>query len=181
MRKFKLHAVLLAAAIAAGCSTDARSPLGADDLAASRAAEQTMLFQARYNFTPNLQPHATCGDPAMGQLADIGSGTGLATHLGRFVGRNFSCVDLGTGQVTGLNFTFTNRFGESITGTYEARATFLSETLVQLYPGTFTITGGTGRFAGATGGGSFAGQVDLATGQGVLLFDGRISAVPTLR
>jgi hypothetical protein len=39
---------------------------------------------------------------------------------------------------------------------------------------TFTITGGTGKYFQATGGGSFNGGEDMVTGQGTIQLKGRI-------
>jgi hypothetical protein len=49
---------------------------------------------------------------------------------------------------------------------------------VTLISGVFTFTGGTGRFAGASGGGSWFGQANLATTAVSVTFQGNVTPVP---
>ncbi len=174
MRSLKLPTLALTIILAAACTQDAPTTISADALSLSSASAVKMLpFRATYHFTAGLTPVPPEVCPT--QLADIATGQGNATHLGRFAGETFSCVDLGNLRLTDGRFTFTAADGSQVHGTYEADLVPLSPTLIAI-AGTFTITGGTGRFQGATGGGSLTGHVNLATGASMLDFDGEISS-----
>jgi hypothetical protein len=84
------------------------------------------------------------GNPVI-QTAD--SGSGRATHLGRFTLAAGEKVNLGTKTVTEGVYTLTAANGDTVTGTYSGQA--LPDLTGYLVSG--PITGGTGRFAGATG------------------------------
>lgn len=180
MRRFKTLAVLLATVLAAGCAHDSPLPLSPEGISAERAkgAVKMVPFRATYEAPAGFTPVAAEVCPT--ELADITRGGGQATHLGRFTGDTFSCINLATLQATEGRFTFTGADGSQVTGTYELQGTPLSATVLSL-EGTFTITGGTRRFAGATGGGQVTGTVDFATNELVLHFDGVISSVGSLK
>jgi hypothetical protein len=104
-------------------------------------------------------------------------GSGTATHLGNFTqsGTLFlgppdaNFVFPGFGSVT-----FVAANGDTVNFDYEG---FLNGVTGE-GTGTFTFTGGTGRFAGASGGGTFDALIDLsfATGQPMTVtLDGEIS------
>jgi hypothetical protein len=82
--------------------------------------------------------------------------TGEATHIGRYTMVAGEHVDLATGAITGGFFTITAANGDTLTGTYSGQA------LPGLtgYDVSGPITGGTGRFAGATGSLVWHGTVD---------------------
>jgi hypothetical protein len=75
------------------------------------------------------------------------TGSGIATHLGRVTLDAGESVNLATGAITDGFFTFTGASGDTVSGTYSGSA------LPGLtgYTVSGPITGGTGRFAGATG------------------------------
>jgi hypothetical protein len=89
-------------------------------------------------------------------------GTGTATYLGRFTERITLEVDLATGHATGLA-TFTAANGATLTASVDGQATQTSPTTLSIEE-TYTITGGTGRFADATGTFMLEGTVDQGTG-----------------
>jgi hypothetical protein len=106
--------------------------------------------------------------------------SGLATHIGAFTKVTQDVTNIVTGEVQGA-FTMTAADGDQVTGVYSGFLAFGAT------PGSFswvlnaTITGGTGRFAAATG--TF---VFIAEGQAVIVngvvrgnytetFDGTIS------
>ncbi len=102
---------------------------------------------------------AAVGVPVGGsviQTTDTGSGRG--THLGRYTLAAGEYVDLASGAITGGLYTLTAANGDTIIGTYSGEA--LPGLTGYLVSG--PITGGTGRFAGATGFLVWRGTVDPA-------------------
>jgi hypothetical protein len=89
--------------------------------------------------------------------------TGHGTHLGKYTVVAQEIINLLTLEVTEGSFTITAANGDTIVGTYSGQAAFASPTLIT-YLVSGPITGGTGRFAGATGSITFAGSGDLVTG-----------------
>jgi hypothetical protein len=181
MASSRTAAVLLAACLAAACAKDSPTAVSPDsfDAQLSRSAAAKMVpFKASYAAAAGLQPIAAELCPT--EFGDITQGGGQATHLGRFTGDTFSCVNLATLEVRDGRFAFEGADGSVVRGTYELDGTPLSATVIRL-DGTFTVTGGARRFAGASGGGSVTGQVDLAAGTLELSFDGSISSVGSLR
>jgi hypothetical protein len=88
------------------------------------------------------------------QTSDTASGEG--TQLGRYTMVAGERIDLVSGEITQGYFTITAANGDTLTGTYSGKA------LGGLtgYDVSGPITGGTGRFAGATGTIVFNGTVD---------------------
>jgi hypothetical protein len=111
--------------------------------------------------------------PAFPTLSVDGSGAGIATHLGNFTVSWLVTVDIstvpspstGTFEFIAANgdHLFTDIVGEG-SGAPIAHITECN-----------TITGGTGRFAGATGEFTIHRVVDLATGSTAGLFGGTIA------
>lgn len=106
------------------------------------------------------------------------SEVGHVTQMGAITAKAFVCQKLDptdlafTGQ-----FTYTAANGDTVSGTFFGKLAPVSGSLYQVQGEQFTITGGTGRFAGASGAGVVTGSVDLASGEGVHQLDGSISAV----
>lgn len=95
---------------------------------------------------------------------------GNATHLGRFLREETILFNPATGALTGL-IVFTAGNGDQLFGTVEGG--FVSPTTAT---GTYTFTGGTGRFQNASGEADFS----LSTLDGVhfvVEFDGSLSSV----
>lgn len=118
-------------------------------------------------------------DPPVNWSVEI-SGTGQATHLGRVeVFITNTDVGLGDGILvpnapTGTG-TFIGPKGDKVFGEYSWVASPTLNPNVLAFSGTFTITGGEGRFAGATGGGTFSGEGDMSTNKVTASFNGTIS------
>jgi hypothetical protein len=74
---------------------------------------------------------------------------GTGTHLGRYAYASQECADLGAATFAGM-FTLTAANGDMLSGTYAGTFTVDAEGTIH-YEQTNTITGGTGRFAGASG------------------------------
>jgi hypothetical protein len=79
------------------------------------------------------------------------TGTGHGTHLGTITWESTEMVDLCAGGLVTGAFVITGANGDVITGTYETVATLNFMTNQVSADGVFTITGGTGRFASASG------------------------------
>ena len=89
-------------------------------------------------------------------------GTGTATYLGRYTELITMEINLLTMSSTGAA-TFTAANGDSLTATVAGQATRTSPTTLSIVE-VYTITGGTGRFADATGGFTLESTVDQPTG-----------------
>lgn len=161
---------LFAAACAGGvpsAPTSPSSPIGAAALTEAKRGSE-LPFRGTLEA---VEIH-TGSPPA---LHSVLTGTGQATHLGRFTARFVFDIQLGVmvpSTTTGA-FTLTAANGDSISGTLEGRGTALSG--VVTIAETATITEGTGRFVDATG--SF--RIDRVANQTTLTssgsFDGNIN------
>src|SRR5215469_18056318 len=109
------------------------------------------------------------------QLTEAVNG-GNASHMGRFTGTAEFVLDACNLTYVG-SYVFTAANGDSISGPFVGS---LTPTTV---PGVFDntesafITGGTGRFANATGTFNLGGQINLNTGTFSLPWEGTISTV----
>jgi hypothetical protein len=111
---------------------------------------------------------------ADGTLSVNGSGTGLATHLGRFTATYEVTVDLSNGSGIGsLQFIAAN--GDRIFTTLLGQGTPTGTPGINHIEEFNTITGGTGRFVGATGRFIMERLVDLTTGITSGSFDGTMT------
>ena len=111
------------------------------------------------------------------QFGGTTTGTGEGTHLGR---TSFTATDC----ITPLedHFTFEGEFtvtasnGDKLTGNYGGSFVPVNGgPTYNLSDATFEITGGTGRFAQATGSGEMQGKQNTKTGKGILKAEGTIS------
>ena len=171
MRRCTAPAVLLALALAA-CSPDgARTPLApsAPNLAAgSRGAAATIAKRIHGTLeaveTGAFQPGSTL-------IVTHLEGEGAASHLGRYTVVADFTFDLATAAGSG-RITFTAANGDSFTATETGQAVD-TDGIAQITEAA-TITGGTGRFAGATGALTIVRRLDQATGRSSGSFDGTI-------
>jgi hypothetical protein len=104
-----------------------------------------------------------------------GSGTGLASHLGLFTVTWDLTVSLPGGSATGT-FHFTAANGDSISTEIVGQAHPTETPGVVRIVEINTITGGTGRFAGATGSFILERLLDQATGVTSGSFNGSITS-----
>jgi hypothetical protein len=104
-----------------------------------------------------------------------GSGTGNATQLGRYTVTFEAVVNLETLMGVGT-MTFVAANGDSIYTDFNGQATPTPDPNIFLVVELETITGGTGRFAGATGSLTLEREVDLSTGLSSGSFSGTISS-----
>jgi hypothetical protein len=121
----------------------------------------------------------TPGIPPIPPMANIqGTGTGRASHLGLFTYDNPHVVNLGTRHAIG-SWVFTAANGDTVIADVVGDATIVSGTppfAILSIVETLTITGGTGRFTGATGSVTVERSVDQTTGATTGSFEGTISS-----
>lgn len=165
MRVIQTTVLLTVCAVAfVACSPDAHDLLAPDvpsvDLPGAVAAAVV---------TPALPFHGTVEASETHFISGAGVfyghvvGTGIATHLGRFTLEDDEVGDPATLSAD-VSLTLRAADGDIVTGTGTAQVTpapgFVSFTSVE----TVTVTGGTGRFAGATGSFVLERVVDIAAG-----------------
>lgn len=166
-------AALFAALLCSGCS-DSISPTGPSSVrlgslpleSASLSDAQSVPFKGNFEGTQTstpLQPPLALVD---------GSATGNATHLGRFTVEFPHTVNFATRTGEGT-FTFTAANGDTLTADFTGQAQ--PGPIVSIVEHAI-ITGGTGRFAGATGSFTVRRQFDPATGTTRGSFEGTISS-----
>lgn len=107
-------------------------------------------------------------------VVDI-DGTGNATHVGRYVYAALECFNPTTLLYTGT-FELTAANGDTIAGTYSGEVVSIVGS-VGFYEQDAVATGGTGRFAGASGEFHVSGEANLATGAYSQELEGTISSV----
>jgi hypothetical protein len=96
-----------------------------------------------------------------GVFAVVIDDTGRATHLGAYAYHSNECFNGATGAFDGT-FTMTAANGDTISGTYAGVVVSVVGDL-GFYEQDNAITGGTGRFAGASGAFHLSGIANLAT------------------
>jgi len=109
-------------------------------------------------------------------LSVHGESTGNATHLGRYTVEYNGSVNLINGSGTGFAWVFTAANGDTVTavGTGQADVPGVGGVLHIEEHG--TITGGTGRFAGASGSFTINRVATSATGVTTGSFEGTVSS-----
>ena len=106
-------------------------------------------------------------------MVDI-EATGVATRLGRFTLDVPHVVNPATSEAVGL-YKFKAANGDRLTAQFTGQGTFIAGTDFLFIEETATITGGTGRFAGATGSFVVHRLFDTVEGTTFGFFDGTIS------
>jgi hypothetical protein len=114
------------------------------------------------------------GPCATGGIALDVTGTGHSTYLGRYDSHYRECFDPATGAVTNGSFTLTGAHGDTVFGSFGGQAVPNADSDV-VYDDPGVITGGTGRFAGASGTLNTSGVANLATGEYVGNISGSMS------
>lgn len=87
--------------------------------------------------------------------------TGHGTHVGRYTLQGAETINVVTGAITDGAFTITAADGSTLTGTYSGQA----PPDLSSYDVSGPVTGGTGRFEGATGSLTWHGTFDPATSE----------------
>jgi hypothetical protein len=102
----------------------------------------------------------------------VRDGGGTATHLGKYTERITMQINLPTRHSMGAA-TFTAANGDTLTATVEGQATPASPGVLSIVE-VYSITGGTGRFADATGSFTLHSTANQATGVSSGTFSGAI-------
>ena len=97
-----------------------------------------------------LQTRST-GSVDKGLLQASGTGAGIASFIGPFTFTDKATVDLATGLNTGGSFQLTAANGDTVQGSYVGRTEPGDVPTGTHFIGLLVITGGTGRYKGATG------------------------------
>ena len=100
------------------------------------------------------------------------TGTGNATHLGRYTEHVVMQINIPTMSSMGAA-TFTAANGDTLTASVVGQATRTGPTALSIVE-VYTITGGTGRFADATGTFTLKSTLDQTTGVSTGTFSGAI-------
>jgi hypothetical protein len=167
---------VFAALLCSGCS-DSISPTGPSSVgsgslslesSASGAASRGTSVPFKGNFEGTQR-----STPLLPPLAFVdASATGNATHLGRFTVEFSHTVNFATRTGEGT-YTFTAANGDTLTADFTGQAQ--PGPIVSIVEHAI-ITGGTGRFAGATGSFTVQRQFDPVTGTTKGSFEGTISS-----
>ena len=140
------------------------------------AAKPAVPFKALIAITEQL------GAPSLGCASSATVvGTGAAAHMGPVTSSSTDCVnfDPSTGlfSFSSTNIVLTASNGDQVFGTYQG--TVDASSGIGVITGSFTITGGTGRFLNASGGGAILGlevlDIPNRSGQGQIQLNGTIS------
>ena len=138
-------------------------------LAASAAAGEPVPFKG------SLEGDVTVTPLTPPFVAVDVEATGEATHLGNFTLDIPHVVNRATRTAVG-SYEFTAANGDTLTADFTGKATPTAIPGVLYIEETATITGGTGRFAGATGSFTAERLYDAVTGTTIGSFEGTISA-----
>ena len=126
-------------------------------------------LEGSFTFVPDPPPSTFAS-------VDFGPLTGNATHLGRFTLRGPHRVNLATIPVTAIGtFEFTAADGDTLRASFTGLGTPTGTPGIFSIVETATVTGGTGRFAGATGSFIIERLVDLINLTTTGSFEGRIA------
>lgn len=142
---------------------------------ASHAAESSP-FKATLQTKESLafNPTACVSVPF---LQGTTTGAGVAAHLGKVTGTATDCIIPGDSvyTFTGGHLVLTAANGDTLTADYSGSLTPTTAPAVFTLAGSYRITGGTGRFAGATGTGYMQGVNNIVSGAGAYTLNGEIA------
>jgi hypothetical protein len=126
-------------------------------------------------FRGNLEGRLTASTPLEPPLlSNLTEASGTATQLGRFTLAMPHIVDTTTRIATGT-YEFRTANGDTLVATFTGQATLVSPGVLSVLD-TALISGGTGRFAGATGSFTADRVFVIATGEITGSFEGKISS-----
>ena len=156
--------------VASGSAARATSGTSSRAAAPSRPAGGTCTLAGR----PEVLP------PLAGQPANVvrrrTEWACQLQHLGRTTA---SATETGTAMASGSSVTgtavFTAANGDQLVTTFSGMATFPDQNGILTFDGTDIVTGGTGRFAGASGSFTRETRVNVFLGTGQFVLDGMMS------
>ncbi|MES3035175.1 MAG: hypothetical protein V4813_14355 [Gemmatimonadota bacterium] len=164
--------LLFVAAILVGCSPDGdRTPTASMDTQRVSLDHKEHTRSKTIHGTLNA---AEVGAPQPGSPIIVRriDGEGIATHLGRFTVAGTFTLNLITATGAGTAI-YTAANGDMLSATVSGSAVLASG--IATVTETVTVTGGTGRFAGATGTLTVVRRVTQATGLSTGVMDGTIT------
>jgi hypothetical protein len=167
------HLILGICIFATACGGEVPSSPTSPTSATSGSAQTQPQNGTQLPFRGSLQALETI-HPAPPVLLVNATAEGTGTHLGRFTATYQVTVTIATGSATG-SFIFIAANADRLFATFTGQATPTAEPGVVTITETATITGGTGRFAGATGSFSIERVLNQPTGASSGSFDGTIS------
>lgn len=117
--------------------------------------------------------------PVPGVLTVTGSGVGHASHLGNVTVSTAETLDFVTSPgslvIRDGTMVMVAANGDELHWAYEGAGSLPDAQGISAFSGTFLVTGGTGRFADATGSGTFHGTGSTITGVAIVSYHGRIA------
>jgi hypothetical protein len=147
-------------------------------IAAPEEANQAPARPFKASFSTHEVLNFDLACPTFPFLQGTTTGTGNATHLGKTTLTSTDCVT----QVSESQFIFTNgKFtltaanGDTVTANYSGSLSQVSDSPVSNLSGSYQITGGTGRFSGASGSGYLQGTSNLKSGEANYVATGILS------
>ena len=171
MRTLTIPAMLATLLLAACRAELATAPVSVPSLEATAARQQTTTRELKGRCETTF-PRATLPLPPVLRQADNGSCQ--LTHLGRSALYSLKDIDFAAGTQAILEVTFTAANGDVLRGTGSGTNRPAGPGLVS-FAANVTFTGGTGRFASATGQARMTGTANLATSSSALELEGSIT------
>jgi hypothetical protein len=148
----------------------------------SQAAQVDKQVPFRAAFTTEFESVMIPGMPPFAHITVIGEGK--ATHLGKATAVTTNqLVNLNNGEST-ATYTYTAANGDTVVLEMDFQSTVDPISGAVTFEGTYEVTGGTGRFAGATGSGMLIGAAVFAgpnNGVGSFTVTGTISSPGSLK
>jgi hypothetical protein len=131
------------------------------------AAGVTVPLKGGFDFWAAPDAAVLCAD---GEIGIRATKIGRATHLGPFTARSTYCVDLAALAIRNGHTIYTAANGAELWSTFSGKLTGSPPVFgVEI---DLIVVGGTGRFAGATGGAVVVGDFDASVGSGTVSMDG---------
>jgi hypothetical protein len=179
-----LSFVLLCALIAGvGCSSDLMT--GPEEPLPALAKNTVKMVPLKGSYTWEVVPSP---DPTQCFMHTVLQGSGQGTHVGHFDIQQSHCFayppSLPTLETVDGHATITAANGDQLEFTYEGDFTHLfgPEGPIAVHiEGEIEVVGGTGRFEGATGSGTYLGSAPYPVTAGSMTFEGVISSVGSIK
>ncbi len=156
----------------AGCSQDEPVSPNSSESNVSGSLSKQVPFRVHFETTFEI-----ISTTPPGVLTFEIFGTGNGTHLGKADFYSISVVDLNyvPGQQTG-SLKFTGANGDYLEGSFAGTLIPPDANGDISFEGEYTFSGGTGRFTGASGSGTYAGTANLPAAEGQVTFSGTVSS-----